>query len=160
MAKNSARNKKGNVTATSKRTKKYVPKYLHVAYRYPEGWIIYNQNYRTLSTHDTRREAVEVARPIAKKSQFTLVIHRRDNRVMKWECYYRGPIPPPQPPKVRYPTDPPRTTTIEAIQRAVREVIEEQRNNEAKKIEVSDRVVRESKSQRQSKASLKSASQR
>lgn len=127
MAKNSATNKKRCVTASSKRTKKYVPKYLHVAYRYPEGWIIRNQNYRTLSTHDTRREAVEVARPLAKKNEFTLVIHRRDNRVMKWECYYRGPIPPPQPPKVRYPTDPPRTATREAIRRAVIKAIDERR---------------------------------
>jgi hypothetical protein len=159
MAKNSAANK-SNVTARSKRTKKYVPKYLHVAYRYPEGWIIYNQNYRTLSTHDTRDKAVEVARPIAKKNEFTLVIHRRDNRVMKWECYYRGPIPPPQFPKVRYPTDPPRTATVEAIQRAVTEAVEARRNNEAKRSESSDRAIRGDKSQRQSKASLKSASQR
>jgi len=159
MAKNSAANK-SNVTARSKRTKKYVPKYLHVAYRYPEGWIIYNQNYRTLSTHDTRDKAVEVARPIAKKNEFTLVIHRRDNRVMKWESYYRGPKPPPQFPKVKFPTDPPRTTTVEAIDRAIMKIIEERRNKEAKQIEVNDRVVRGSKSQRRSKASLTSASQR
>jgi len=159
MAKNSAANK-NSVTARSKRTKKYVPKYLYVAYRYPEGWIIHNQNYRTLSTHDTRREAVEVARPLAKKNEFTLVIHRRDNRVMKWESYYRGPKPPPQPPKVMFPTDPPRTTTVEAIDRAIMEIIEERRNKEAKKIEVSERVVRRSKSQQQSKVGLKSASQR
>jgi hypothetical protein len=151
MAKKSAANKKSSVTAASKKTKKYVPKYLHVAYRYPEGWIIYNQNYRTLSTHDSRREAVEVARPIAKKNEFTLVIHRRDNRVMKWESYYRGPIPPPQWPKVRYPTDPPRTATIEAIQRAVKAVVEARLNSEAKKIMVSDRVVSGSKSQRRQK---------
>ena len=127
MAKNSARNKKGSVTTASKRTKKYVPKYLHVGYHYPEGWVIYNQNYRTLSTHDTRDKAVEVARPIAKKNEFTLVIHRRDNRVMKWERYYRGPIPPPQPRKVLYPTDPPRTATREAIRRAVIAAINERR---------------------------------
>jgi len=159
MAKNSAANK-NSVAARSKRTKKYVPKYLHVAYRYPEGWIIHNQNYRTLSTHDTRREAVEVARPLAKKNEFTLVIHRRDNRVMKWESYYRGPKPPPQLPKVMFPTDPPRTTTVEAIDRAIMEIIEERRNKEAKKIEVGERVVRRSKSQQQSKVGLKSASQR
>lgn len=161
MAKKSAANKKGSVTAGSKKTKKYAPKYLHVAYRRPEGWIIYNQNYRTLSTHDTRDEAVEVARPIAKRNEFTLVIHRRDNRVMKWESYYRGPKPPPQWPKVVYPTDPPRTTTVEAIDRAIREIIEaRQNNNELKEIKVSNRVGRGSKSQRQSKARLKSASQR
>ena len=151
MAKKSAINKKGSVTTGSKKTKKYVPKYLHVVYWNPEGWVIRNQNYRVLSTHKTRREAVEVARPIAKKNEFTLVIHRRDNRVMKWERYYRGPIPPPQLRKVLYPTDPPRTATIEAIQRAVREVVEARLNNEAKKIEVSNRVVRGTKSQRQSK---------
>src|SRR5215211_5080347 len=100
MAKKSATNKKGSVTAGSKKTKKYIPKYLHVVYWNPEGWVVRNQNYRVLSTHDTRREAVEVARPIAKKNEFTLVIHRRDNRVMKWESYYRGPKPPPQFPKV------------------------------------------------------------
>lgn len=162
MAKKSATNKKGSVTAGSKKTtKKYVPKYLHVGYHYPEGWIIYNQNYRTLSTHDTRDKALEVARPIAKKNEFTLVIHRRDNRVMKWEYYYRGPMPPPQPRKVLYPTDPPRTATIEAIQKAVREVIEaRQKNNELKESKVSNQVVRGSKSQRQLKAGLKSASQR
>ena len=160
MAKNSATNKKGSVTAGSKRTKKYVPKYLHVAYRRTEGWIIHNQNYRTLYTHDTRREAIEVARKVAKKNQFTLVIHRRDNRVMKWESYYRGPKPPPQLPKVIFPTDPPRTTTVEAIDRAIIEVLKERRNNEAGKSEVNHRVVRGSKLQQQSKAGLKSASQR
>lgn len=127
MAKNSAADKKGSVTTASKRTKKYVPKYLHVVYYRPEGWVIRNDNYRVLSTHDTRREAVEVARPLAKKNEFTLVIHRRDNRVMKWEHYYRGPMPPPQPPKVLYPTDPPRTATIAAIKRAVSKAIKEQR---------------------------------
>ena len=160
MTKNSAANRKRSVTASSKRTKKYVPKYLHVAYRRSEGWIIHNQNYRTLSTHDTRREALEVARKIAKKNQFTLVIHRRDNRVMKWESYYRGPKPPPQLPQVIFPTDPPRTTTVEAIDRAIMEVLEKRRNNEAKKIELNHRVVRGCKSQQQSKAGLKSASQR
>ena len=161
MAKNSAANKKSSVTAASKKTKKYVPKYLHVGYRRSEGWIIYNQNYRTLSTHDTRDKAVEVARPIAKKNEFTLVIHRRDNRVMKWESYYRGPKPPPQWPKVKMPTDPPRTTTVEAIDRAIREIMEARQNNqELKEIKVNNRLVRGSKSQRQSKASLKSASQR
>ena len=151
MAKKSAANKKSSVTAASKKTKKYVPKYLHVAYRYPEGWIIYNQNYRTLSTHDSRREAVEAARPIAKKNEFTLVIHRRDNRVLKWEYYYHGPMPPRQPRKVRYPTDPPQTATIEAIQRAVKAVVEARLNREAKKITVSDSVVSGSKSQRRQK---------
>lgn len=126
MAKNSAANKKGSVSATSK-TKKYVPKYLHVAYRRTEGWIIHNQNYRTLSTHDTRREAVEVARKIAKKNEFTLAIHRRDNRVMKWEYYNRDPLPPPKPRKILYPTDPPRTATREAIRRAVIAAINERR---------------------------------
>ena len=126
MAKNSAANKKGSVTAGSKRTKKYVPKYLHVAYRRPEGWIIRNQNYRTLSTHDTRREAVEVARTIAKKNQFTLVIHRRDNQVIKWERYYRGPIPPPQPPRID-PPGPPRTAIRRAIRRAILAAINERR---------------------------------
>lgn len=117
MAKKSAANKKGSATAGSKRTKKYVPKYLHVVYRRSEGWIIRNQNYRTLSTHNTRREALEVARPLAKKNELTLVIHRRNNRVMKWECYYRGPIPPPQPPRVR-PPGPARTAIRKAIRKA------------------------------------------
>ena len=126
MAKNSAANKKRSVTAGKKRMKKYVPKYLHVAYRYPEGWIIYNQNYRTLSTHNTRREALEVARPLAKKNEFTLVIHRRNNQVMKWERYYRGPIPPPQPPRID-PPGPPRTAFRKAIRRAIIAAINERR---------------------------------
>ena len=126
MTKSSATNKKRSVTAGKKRTKKYVPKYLHVGYEYPEGWIIYNQNYRTLSTHNTRREALEVARSLAKKKQFTLVIHRRDNRVMKWERYYRGPIPPPQPPRID-PPGPPRTAIRKAIRRAIIAAINERR---------------------------------
>lgn len=126
MAKNSAANKKGSVTTASKRKKKYVPKYLHVVYYRPEGWVIRNDNYRVLSTHDTRREAVEVARPLAKKNEFTLVIHRRDNRVMKWEYYYRGPMPPPQPPRVR-PPGPPRTAIRKAIRRAIIAAINERR---------------------------------
>jgi Uncharacterized protein conserved in bacteria (DUF2188) len=129
MAKNSAASKGGSVTTASskKRKKKFVTKYLHVAYRRPEGWIIYNENYRTLSIHNTRREAVEVARPLAMKNEITLVIHRRDNRVMKWEHYNREPMPPPKPPKVLYPTDPPRTATREAIRRAVIAAINKRR---------------------------------
>jgi hypothetical protein len=128
MAKNSAASKGGSVnTAGSKKKRKSVAKYLHVGYDHLEGWIIYNEKYRTLSVHDTQREAIQIARSLAKKNEITLVIHHRDNRVKKWEHYNREPLPPPKFPKVLYPTDPPKTTTIEAIQRAVSKAINERR---------------------------------
>lgn len=135
MAKNSEANKGGSVTsAGSKKKKKFVLKYLHVVYRRQEGWVIRNENYSTLSIHDTQREAVEEARKLAKKNEFALVIHHRDNRIKKWEHYNREPLPPPQPPKVLYPTDPPRTATREAIRKAVIEVINERRLAEGLKV--------------------------
>lgn len=129
MAKNSAASKRGSVTTAGKKKRKgkFVLKYLHVVYRHEEGWVIRNENYRTLSTHNTQREAVEVGRTLARKNEFALVIHHRDNRIKKWEHYNREPLPPPTFPKVKYPTDPPKTATIEAIQRAVSKAINERR---------------------------------
>ena len=129
MAKNSAANTKGSVTTagSKKKKKKSLIKYLHVFYHYPEGWIIHTERYRDISSHDTRREAVEVARALAKKNEITLAIHHRNGRVEKWEHYNREPLPPPKPPKVLYPSDPPRTATIAAIKRAVSKAIKEQR---------------------------------
>ena len=126
MAKNSAANMKGSVTTagSKKRKKKSLVKYLHVFYHYPEGWVIHTERYRDISSHDTRREAVEVARALAKQNEITLAIHHRNGRVEKWEHYNREPLPPKRR-KVLYPTDPPRTATVEAIKRAVSEVINE-----------------------------------
>src|SRR5215211_731588 len=113
MAKNSAASKGRGASTTGSKKKKKKPftRYLHVGYDHLEGWIIYNEKYRTLSVHDTQREAIEVARTLAKKNEITLVIHRRDNRVRKWEHYNREPLPPPKFPTVLYPTDPPKTAT-------------------------------------------------
>lgn len=130
MAKSSAANKKSSVTtatSTKRKKKKSGVKYLHVVYHHPEGWVIRTENYRQLSIHDTRREALEVARPLAKSKEITLVIYYRNGHVKKWERYNREPLPPPRPPKVLYPTDPPRTATRAAIRRAVIKAINEQR---------------------------------
>ena len=134
MAKNSAANKNGSVitVGSKKKKKKSVIKYLHVFYHYPQGWVIHTERYRDLSSHETRREAVEVARALAKKNEIALAIHHRNGRVEKWEHYNRKPLPPPKPPKVLYPTDPPRTATIGAIKRAVSKAIKERRANELK----------------------------
>lgn len=128
MAKNSAASKRGSVTTAGKkkRKKKSVARYLHVTYSHLEGWIIHNEKYRTLSTHDTQREAVEVGRTLAKKNEITLVIHHRNRVVKKWEHYNREPLPPPQFPKVR-PPGPPRTAIRKAIRKAIIAAIKERR---------------------------------
>ena len=159
MTKNSAANKGRSVTAGSRKKKKRksVLKYLHVVYDHEEGWIIHtDRSYRTQSAHATQREAVEVGRALAKKKEITLVIHRRNNWVKKWERYSREPLPPPQPPQVLYPTDPPRTATRAAIRRAVIKAIEEQRlANELKDESQPDR-----RRKHATTSKLKSASQR
>jgi hypothetical protein len=129
MAENSAANKKGSVTTagSKKRKRKSAVKYWYVYYRYPQGWIIHSdRSYRPRSIHVTQREAVEVARGLAKKAEVTLVIHHRNNWVKKWEHYNREPLPPPKPPKVRSP-GPPRTAIRKAIRRAILAAIDERR---------------------------------
>ena len=130
MGKNSAMNTKGSVTTAGskkKKKRKSAVKYWHVYYRHEKGWIILSdRSYRPRSIHETQREAVEVARGLAKKAEVTLVIHRRNNWVKKWEHYSREPLPPPKPPKVR-PPGPPRTAIRKAIRRAIIAAINERR---------------------------------
>ena len=149
MAKNSAANKGRSVTtAGSKRRKrKSAVKYWHVYYRHEKGWIILSdRSYRPRSIHNTQREAIEVARRLAQKTEVTLVIHQRNNRVRKWEHYSREPMPPPQFPKVR--PSPARTAIRKAIRRAIIEVINERR---AKELKVkSQSVVREARNDSES----------
>ena len=143
MAKNSAATKKRNATASG--NKQSAAKNLHVV-RHTEGWIIRSEgSMRVRSLHNTQREAVETARALAKREGITLVIHSSDGRVKVWESHSRDPKPRREPHKVLYPTTPPRTASVAAIKKAVREAISEVANNGPKKIKSSNELVRESR---------------
>ena len=122
--------------------KRSASKNIHVVL-HSEGWVVRSEgSTRVDSHHETRREAVEAARTRAESDAATLVIHRRDGRVKERISYNPDPLPPRKPPKVLFPTTPPKNASREAIRKAVREVVSER---EAK--EKDSRILRRRESQ-------------
>ena len=50
---------------------------------------------RVTRRFDTKREAVEAAREIARKQRVELYIHGRDGRIRQRDSYGEDPFPPP-----------------------------------------------------------------
>jgi hypothetical protein len=98
---------------------------LHVVPRIG-GWAVRSEGRtRPASIHSSQREAIDVARKLAKKTAATrLVIHGRDGRIKERETFGVVPLPPREPRKVLYPSSSPNTSR-EAIRRAVSEAIKE-----------------------------------
>lgn len=107
-------------------------KYLHVVRRDGQ-WIVRGEDYeRVISTHKTQAKAIEAAREIAREQGSTVVIHRADNRVRKWEYYSSEPPPPKRPPEILFPRTP-TTISKKRIREVVKEVMREIRQNESRR---------------------------
>jgi hypothetical protein len=108
-------------------------KYLHVVRRDGE-WIVTGDKEwgRAISRHETQAKAIEAAREVAKPQGSTVVIHRSNGLVRKWEHYNLEPPPPKRPPNIVFPTAP-TTISKERIRKAVREVMREIRQNESRR---------------------------
>jgi uncharacterized protein YdaT len=59
------------------------------------GWAVKGAgNQRASSVHRTQRQAIEVAREIARNKQSELVIHRKDGRIRDKDSHGNDPFPP------------------------------------------------------------------
>lgn len=59
------------------------------------GWAVKGVgNQRASSVHRTQRQAIDVAREIARNKQSELVIHRKDGRIRDKDSHGNDPFPP------------------------------------------------------------------
>ena len=90
-------------------------------------WLVRKEDAsRAMSVHETQREAVDIARKIARAQKVQLVIHGRNGRVRERNIYGRDTAPP-RPPEVLFPKFRASRSKKE-IQKAVRVVMERLRN--------------------------------
>ena len=67
----------------------------HVTPHSDGGWqVIGAGNKRATVRTDTQREAIEIARDIARNQKSELVIHRKDGRIREKDSYGNDPYPP------------------------------------------------------------------
>lgn len=60
-----------------------------------EGWAVKGAgNQRATSVHDTQKQAIDVARDIARNQEAELVIHRQNGRIRDKDSYGNDPFPP------------------------------------------------------------------
>src|SRR5437588_840726 len=91
------------------------------------GWAVRKEgNSRASSVHDTKREAVERAREMARNQSSELIIHRSDGRVSERDSYSPGPLPPKELRVVLFPKTL-SNSGKKAIKEAVSEVVREAR---------------------------------
>ena len=59
------------------------------------SWAVRGEgNERATNVTPTQKEAIDIARGIAKNQQSELVIHRRDGRIRERDSYGNDPYPP------------------------------------------------------------------
>lgn len=59
------------------------------------GWMVKGAgNQRATSVHNTQKQAIDVARNIARNQQAELVIHRPNGRIRDKDSYGNDPFPP------------------------------------------------------------------
>lgn len=62
---------------------------------HPDGWAVRGEgNEKVTSVHPTQREAIEVARDIARNQQSELLIHGEDGQIRERNSYGTDPFPP------------------------------------------------------------------
>jgi hypothetical protein len=99
-------------------------KNIHVILR-NDGWVIRREgNDRLISTHNTKEEAIDAARKLARNAKSELVIHSRDGRISSRDSYGSDPLPPKEPREVLFPLQPSKTNE-QKIREAVKTVIKE-----------------------------------
>jgi len=70
-------------------------KNIHVTHREDGSWAIIREKTKQASgLYDTQREAIELAREMARKDRVELVIHDRENRIRDKDSYGNDPCPP------------------------------------------------------------------
>lgn len=63
--------------------------------KHPDGWQVKGEgNQRATKVVDTQKQAIEVAKEIAKNQESEVVIHRRDGKIRDSDSYGRDPNPP------------------------------------------------------------------
>lgn len=68
---------------------------IHVTHRADNSWAVVREKAeRATSLHKTQREALEVARPLAKQDKVELTTHGRGNRIIDSDSYGLDPMPP------------------------------------------------------------------
>lgn len=101
-------------------------KYIHVI-PHDTRWAIRREGEnRLISVYDTKLEAENIARKLARDAEGELVIHGGDGRIRSRDSYSSDPLPPKSPREVLYPATS-STTSKREIRNAVRKVIEETR---------------------------------
>lgn len=76
---------------------------LHVVLR-RDVWVVRKEDsIRAISTHNTKREAVNVAREEARRKHGALIIHGKDGRVAERRRYNSDPLPPKSAGEVLFP---------------------------------------------------------
>lgn len=62
---------------------------------HPEGWAVKKENAeRASSVHDTKAEAMEEGKRLAKQEKVELVQHGKDGKVQDSDSYGKDPNPP------------------------------------------------------------------
>lgn len=62
---------------------------------HPDGWAVCGEgNEKATSVHPTQREAIEVARDIARNQQSELLIHGENGQIRERNSYGNDPYPP------------------------------------------------------------------
>jgi hypothetical protein len=75
---------------------------IHVILRY-DIWVVRREDtFRPTSVHETQREAIDIARKMARAQNGQLVIHGRNGRVRKRTIYHKNTAPR-RPPEVLFP---------------------------------------------------------
>ncbi len=62
---------------------------------HPDGWAVKGEgNEKATKVVDTQKEAIEIAREIAKNQESELVIHGKDGKIRDKDSYGNDPNPP------------------------------------------------------------------
>ena len=99
-------------------TDKELQKLTLEVYRFPEGWVVIDNQDVLRSTHRTQAEAAESGRALAKKRAGRLIVRGKNGRIRKREYYWTGPVRF-EPLKLLPPSFPPQNATRKAIEKAV-----------------------------------------
>ena len=87
-------------------------------YRFPEGWVVIDNQDVLRSTHRTQAEAAESGRKLAKKRAGRLIVRGKNGRIRKREYYWTGPVRF-EPLKLVPPSFPPKNGTRKQIEKAI-----------------------------------------
>jgi len=103
---------------------KKVIKHIHVIPQ-NDGWVVKREDdNRLISSHETKQEAENAARKIARTAKGELVIHNRDGRISSRDSYNTDPLPPKVPREVLFPVLTSKMNE-QTIRKAVKKVIQE-----------------------------------